>query len=84
MRKTREAARLIYVGALAFTPMLLSFPVHAEEVQRFVHPKQTTTYLEPQSKSTLRVVIDEQLGGTKDVSVAELVKIGRASCRERV
>jgi quercetin dioxygenase-like cupin family protein len=45
----------------------------AEEVQRFVHPKQTTTYIEPNSKSTLRIVIDEHLGGTKDVSIAELV-----------
>jgi quercetin dioxygenase-like cupin family protein len=45
----------------------------AEETPRFVHPKQTTTYIEPNSKSTLRVVIDEHLGGTKDVSIAELV-----------
>jgi quercetin dioxygenase-like cupin family protein len=73
MKKPRAAVRLIYVSALAFTPMLFSFPVQAGEAQRFVRPKQTTTYLEPQSKSTLRVVIDEQLGGTKDVSVAELV-----------
>ena len=73
MMKTHESVRLVYVKALAFASLLLSSPAHAAEAQRFVHQKQTTTYLEPQSKSTLRVIIDEQLGGTKDVSVAELV-----------
>ena len=41
-------------------------------VDRFVRPQQTTTYVEPNSKSTIRVLIDEHLGGTKDVSIAEL------------
>lgn len=48
-------------------------PVHAEDSPRFVHPAQATTYTEPQSKSQIKVLIDEKLGGTKDVSIAELV-----------
>jgi quercetin dioxygenase-like cupin family protein len=50
----------------------LSTSVTAEE-QRFVHPEHTTTYIDPVSKSELRVVIDPQLGGTTAVSLAELV-----------
>jgi quercetin dioxygenase-like cupin family protein len=61
------------VGFLGWAFVPFSSPTQAEETQRFVHPKQTTTYLEPQSKSTIRVVIDEHLGGTKDVSIAELI-----------
>ena len=57
---------------MAWTLLLLSGNVRAEE-HRFVHPKDTTTYIEPASKSELRVVIDEHLGGTKDVTVADLV-----------
>jgi quercetin dioxygenase-like cupin family protein len=56
----------------AWTLMQLGSTVRAEE-QRFVHPKDTTTYIEPASKSELRVVIDQHLGGTKDVTVADLV-----------
>lgn len=44
----------------------------AQEVQRFVSPKQAKTFTEPQSKSQIKVLIDEHLGGTKDVTVAEL------------
>jgi quercetin dioxygenase-like cupin family protein len=57
---------------MASTFVLLPHPAKAEE-QRFVHPKDTTTYIEPASKSELRVVIDQHLGGTKDVTVADLV-----------
>jgi quercetin dioxygenase-like cupin family protein len=56
----------------AWTLMFLSHSVWAEE-KRFVHPKDTTTYIEPASKSELRVVIDQHLGGTKDVTVADLI-----------
>ena len=51
--------------------VLLSPTAFAEE-QRFVHPKETMTYVDPTSKSEIRVVIDQNLGGTKDVTVAEL------------
>jgi quercetin dioxygenase-like cupin family protein len=56
----------------AWTLMQLGSSVRAAE-QRFVHPKDTTIYVEPASKSELRVVIDQHLGGTKDVTVADLV-----------
>lgn len=46
--------------------------VNAQEVQRFVSPKQAKVFTEPQSKSQFKVLIDEQLGGTKDVTIAEL------------
>ena len=57
---------------IAWTFVLLSSTVRAEE-QRFVRPEDTTTYIEPASKSELRVVIDQHLGVTKDVTVADLV-----------
>jgi len=46
--------------------------VNAQEVQRFVSPKQAKVFTEPRSKSQIKVLIDEQLGGTKDVTIAEL------------
>lgn len=51
---------------------LISSIVMAEE-QRFVRPEHTTTYIDPVSKSELRVVIDQHLGGTTDVTIADLV-----------
>jgi len=45
----------------------------AQEVQRFVSPKQAKVFTDPQSKSQIKVLINEQLGGTKDVTIAELV-----------
>lgn len=71
MPATRRFRRTISL-LTASTFVLLSYPVRAEE-KRFVHPKDTTTYIEPASKSELRVVIDQHLGGTKDVTVADLV-----------
>lgn len=56
-------------GSVSF---LLS-PIYAEDSPRFVRPEQATTYIEPQSKSQIKVLIDERLGGTKDVSIADLV-----------
>jgi quercetin dioxygenase-like cupin family protein len=44
----------------------------AQAVQRFVNPKQAKIFTDPQSKSQIKVLIDEHLGGTKDVTIAEL------------
>jgi quercetin dioxygenase-like cupin family protein len=65
----RTALSTILGGIVSFS----STVVLAEETPRFVHPAQATTYIEPQSKSQLTVLIDEKLGGTKDVSIADLV-----------
>ena len=70
-----QTPRRLHYTTLTLTAwifMQLGSTVRAEE-QRFVHPKDTTTYIEPASKSELRVVIDQHLGGTKDVTVADLV-----------
>lgn len=40
---------------------------------RFVRPEQATTYVDPASKSELRVLIDQHLGGTTAVTLADLV-----------
>jgi len=64
--------RCVLSVLMAWTFVLLSSTVRAEE-QRFVRPEDTTTYIEPASKSELRVVIDQHLGVTKDVTVADLV-----------
>lgn len=58
------------IGGLTLS--LLGSQALAEDTVRFVYPQETPTYVEPNSKSTIRVVIDEHLGGTKDVSIAEL------------
>ena len=42
------------------------------EPQRFVHPDQATSYVDPASKSEIKVLIDEHLGGTSDVTLAYL------------
>ena len=70
--KIRKSWYLLLSGIAVWTFTLLNVPTFAEEVQRFVHPQQTPTYVDPASKSIIRVVIDEKLGGTKEVSVAEL------------
>ena len=62
----------ILTGTAVLTLTLVSFPTLAQEIQRFVHPQQAPTYIDPASKSTIRVIIDEKLGGTKEVSIAEL------------
>ena len=57
---------------LGWTFALLSNAAPAEN-HRFVRPEDATTYIEPASKSELRVLIDQHLGGTTDVTLADLV-----------
>jgi len=67
--------RRIVVLSLSFTLWgIVSFLTQgfAQEVQRFVSPKQAKVFTEPHSKAQLKVLIDEQLGGTKDVTIADL------------
>jgi uncharacterized cupin superfamily protein len=71
MRTQRNFCQVM-TGLAAWAVLFSGVPVTAEE-QRFVHPEHTTTYIDPVSKSELRVVIDSQLGGTTAVSLAELV-----------
>lgn len=59
---------IFVLGGVAFLPA----QGLAQEVQRFVNPKQAKTFTEPHSKSQIKVLIDEHLGGTKDVTIAEL------------
>ena len=66
--QTRRRFRWVISILTAWTFMLLGSTARAEE-QRFVHPEDATTYIEPASKSELRVMIDQHLGGTKDVTV---------------
>ena len=74
MQKTRPFRQTVLgLTVLGWSSGLLFNPVHAEDSPRFVHPDQATTYIEPQSKSQITVLIDERLGGTKDVSIADLV-----------
>lgn len=74
MQKTRPFRQTVLgLIVLGWSFWLLFNPVHAEDLPRFVRPEQATTYIEPQSKSQIKVLIDERLGGTKDVSIADLV-----------
>lgn len=43
------------------------------ETQRFVRPEHVTTYVDPLSKSELKVLIDQHLGGTKDLTLAHII-----------
>ncbi len=70
--ETTHQFRWVMPILMTWTFVFLSGSVRAEE-RRFVHPEDTMTYIEPASKSELRVVIDQHLGGTKDVTVADLV-----------
>jgi quercetin dioxygenase-like cupin family protein len=74
MQRTR-ASHWAVMGVTLLGWAWLSPPPNslAEESHRFVRPEQTTTYIEPQSKSQLKILIDENLGGTKDVTIADLV-----------
>lgn len=58
---------------LGWSSYVFSSFAGAEDSPRFVHPEQATTYTDPASKSQIKVLIDEKLGGTKDVSIADLV-----------
>jgi quercetin dioxygenase-like cupin family protein len=52
---------------------LLQTSISQASDHRFVHPDQATTYIDPVSKSEIKVLIDQHLGGTTDVTVAYLV-----------
>ena len=43
------------------------------ETQRFVQPEHVTTYVDPLSKSGLKILIDQHLGGTKDLTLAHII-----------
>jgi quercetin dioxygenase-like cupin family protein len=74
MQQTRPFCQTVLgLIALGWSSCLLLSSVHAEDSSRFARPEQATTYIEPQSKSQITVLIDERLGGTKDVSIADLV-----------
>jgi len=62
----------VMAGLAAWTILPLCTLARAEE-KRFVRPEDTATYIDPVSKSELRIVIDQHLGGTTAVSVAELI-----------
>ena len=74
MQRTRALPWTV-VGLPLMGWVLFSLPPNslAEENHRFVRPEQATTYIEPHSKSQLKILIDENLGGTKDVTIADLV-----------
>ena len=72
-RPTRFSQIILSLTILEWISVIPFSPAHAEDSPRFVHPDQATTYTEPQSKSQIKVLIDEILGGTKDVSIAELI-----------
>ena len=57
---------------LGWTFALLGNAARADP-PRFVRPEQAKTYVEPASKSELKVLIDQHLGGTTAVTLADLV-----------
>ena len=61
------------IAILASWILILAVNIATADEKRFVRPEDTITYIDPVSKSEIRVVIDQQLGGTSDVTVAELV-----------
>jgi quercetin dioxygenase-like cupin family protein len=61
------------LATFIFLMFVLALNTGAADEKRFVRPEDTTTYIDPESKSEIRVVIDPQLGGTSEVTVAELL-----------
>ena len=45
----------------------------AEEPSRFVRPEQTTTYIDPVTKTEITILIDQHLGGTTELTLGYLV-----------
>ena len=62
---------LLILGMVVST-QLIQPKITQAEPQRFVHPDQATSYVDPASKSEIKVLIDEHLGGTSDVTLAYL------------
>ena len=63
--------RMVWMVFLNLTAAVLP-AVSVAEPQRFVHPDQATSYVDPVSKSEIKVLIDEHLGGTTEVTLAHL------------
>ena len=57
---------------LGWVFVLLASISQAEE-HRFVRPEQAMTYIDPASKSELKVLIDQHLGGTTDLTLVHIV-----------
>ncbi len=58
----------ILAGLVSMVPTVL-----AEEVSRFVHPEQATTYIDPVTKTEVTILIDQHLGGTTELTLGYLV-----------
>ena len=73
MQETRTshwtATLVLLLGWVFVLPVTIS---QAEE-HRFVRPEQAMTYIDPASKSELKVLIDQHLGGTTDLTLVHIV-----------
>jgi quercetin dioxygenase-like cupin family protein len=73
MQKTSRFRRIsVLCLSLSWASPLLT-SVSLAEPQRFVRPEQATTYIDPASKSALKVLIDQNLGGTSDLTLAHII-----------
>lgn len=62
----------ILLLSVLVTVQLVPRDVALAQAQRFVHPDQAPSYVDPVSKSEIKVLIDEHLGGTTAVTLAYL------------
>ena len=63
--------RMLLLSILAAV-QLMPIDAAVAEPQRFVHPDQATSYVDPVTKTEIKVLIDEHLGGTSAVTLAYL------------
>ena len=73
MRETYTSHRSVTVMMLLSWVFVLPASISQAEEHRFVRPEQAMTYIDPASKSELKVLIDQHLGGTTDLTLVHIV-----------
>lgn len=72
MPRSRRSRYITPRAALFCFVALSAAGLSAADDRRFVHPDQATTYIDPVTHSEIKVLIDQHLGGTTDLTVAYL------------
>ena len=72
MRSFRLYLLFILPGMMLLNLWICVSPGSADE-NRFVHPDQAVTYVDPDTKTTMKVLINQESVGTAQVTVADLV-----------
>lgn len=72
MRSFRLYPLSVLLGTVLLNLWVWKSPSSADE-NRFVHPDQAVVYVDPSTKTEMKVLISQESTGTTEVTVAELV-----------